>query len=170
MDKRYSAYNSELTQSCKRGDTKACTERACHSLDKLRGPAEDFIYCAKARGLPHGNYWVITQGKPDPDPQSDKRLLEAALTPRLKEGRHVSSYSAMDLMCFRKNRTRTDVTMADPPLIERYRIDQILHVEKGVNGPLLRLTFSQNGHGAYGTKTMPEYKTLEELIDKTCEK
>ncbi|MFZ6769718.1 hypothetical protein ACO0LM_21905 [Undibacterium sp. Di26W] len=163
MDKKYAALLTERTQSCKTGDAKACKELACSSLDGRRGPAEDFIYCAKARGLPHGSYWVITEGHPDPDPQSDKHLLEAALTPRLKEGRHETLHK-MDLLCFRKNRTRTDFVS------DQYWIDQILYVEKGANGPLLRLTFSQNGYGAHGTKTMPEYKTLEELIDKTCEK
>lgn len=164
IDRKIDAFEADQSQRCKTGDTKACVETACNSLNKREGPAADFIFCAKARGLPHGRYWVITSGTPEGDPQYDKHLLEAALTPRLPLGRHVTSTSTMKLMCFRKSGGRTD------PLSDQYRIEQILYVAKGANGPLLTLMFAQDGYGAYGTRTMPEYKTLEELIDKTCER
>jgi hypothetical protein len=164
MGQKFDAAMADLRRQCKGGDAKACKEIACYSLDARSGPAEDFLYCAKARGLMHGPYWVITSGSPDPDPQNDKHLLEAALTPRLPAGRHVSSASRMQLMCFRKNGSRTD------PLADQYNVEQILYVSKGANGPVLTHAFAQWGYGTYGTKAMPEYKTLDELVDKTCER
>jgi hypothetical protein len=107
---------------------------------------------------------VITSGSPDPDPQNDKHLLEAALTPRLPAGRHVDSVFRMRLMCFRKKGPRTD------PFADQYNVDQILYVSKGANGPVLSHTFSPSRYGVFGAKPMPEYKTLDELVDKTCER
>lgn len=158
---------SEIAQRCKSGEREACVEQACSSLELKRGPAEDFITCAESKGYLFGRYWTLLGRKPRHDnPENDRHLIEAALTPRLPAGKHTSSLHTLRMLCFRKNISPTEVKGVE------YHIDENLYVSKGANGPGFRRTFSPKNHftDRIVPPVMPEYLTIEETAEGICEK
>lgn len=163
--KALNGLNADQAKLCKNGNMEACKITCDGTLYMARASADEFLTCAKVKKLIHGDYWLLTQGRPTHNSeQLDPGLVADALTPRFPAGKH--NYGNMTMKCFRKKISVSKVEAVD------YKVDENLYVSRGANGPVFRRTFSLEmpRSDKIVQPVMPEFQTLQELANNICER
>ncbi|MBI4997192.1 MAG: DUF4124 domain-containing protein [Rhodocyclales bacterium] len=134
---------AEIDDRCRAGDNDYCAYRACDSVRKGAGPAEDFKKCASGYGRPVGSNWIAHGG------EAEGMLLPSQVEESRKLRRIYPALSV--LVCLRPVGSSAQVSG------ETYRIAELATLHGGH-------VFKQNDYG----QAWPEYSSIEALAAAVC--